>query len=201
MPAPHRPTVPRKRVRFESEEYLVRSLGTDDASDRWAQWMSEPELAQALNLPERRWSKADVAIYIEGFDQRTVLLLGIFDKSSGTHIGIFTVDINPATGQFISNMLIGEPEYRHIGVMMSLTVPYRDYFFETLGLKVALGSVLARNTAVIEYLRKTGWQLDRTIKGGAKSRRGGEPLDICLFSQSREAWRAWKKARAAGSEA
>jgi len=197
----NRPPIPRKRVSFESEKYLVRTITGADASDRWAQWMSEPELAQALNLPERRWSKADVAIYIEGFDQRTVLLLGIFEKSSGRHMGFFTVDINPVTGQFISNMLIGEPEYRHIGVMMSLTVPYRDYFFETLGLKVALGSVLARNTAVIEYLRKTGWQLDRTIKGGAKSRRGGEPLDICLFSQSREAWRAWKKAHAAGRKA
>lgn len=189
--------IPQRRVRLESDKYLVRTIEPSDASERWAQWMSEPDLAHALNLPERRWSKADIIKYVAGFDQRTVLLLGIFDKPSGAHIGIFTVDINPVTGQFISNMLIGEPEYRHIGVMMSLTVPYRDYFFETLGLKVALGSVLARNTPVIEYLRKTGWQLDRTLKGGAKSQRGGEPLDICLFSQSREAWRAWKKARAA----
>jgi RimJ/RimL family protein N-acetyltransferase len=199
MPAPHRPRIPRKRVRFESEDYLVRSLGTDDASDRWAEWMSEPQLAHAINAPERRWTKADVAKYIETFDQRTVLLLGIFDKSTGAHIGIFTVDINPVTGQFISNMLIGEPQYRHKGVMMSLTVPYRDHFFETLGLNVALGSVLARNTPVIDYLRKTGFQLDRTIQGGAKSNQSGEPLDVCLFSQSREAWRAWKKARVAGS--
>jgi len=197
----NRPPIPRKRVSFESEKYLVRTITGADASDRWAQWMSEPELAQALNLPERRWSKADVASYIEGFDQRTVLLLGIFEKSSNRHIGFFTVDINPVTGQFISNMLIGDTEFRHRGVMMSLTVPYRDYFFEALGLKVALGSVLARNTAVIDYLRKTGWQLDRTIKGGAQSRRGGELLDICLFSQSREAWRAWKKAHAAGRKA
>jgi RimJ/RimL family protein N-acetyltransferase len=98
-------------------------------------------------------------------------------------------------------MLIGEPEFRHRGVTMSLTVPYRDYFFETLGLEVALASVLARNTAVIDYLHKTGWQLDRTVVGGARSRRGGEPLDICLFSQSRDAWRAWKKAHAAGRDA
>jgi RimJ/RimL family protein N-acetyltransferase len=199
MPPPNRPTIPRKRIRFESQQYLVRSLGTDDASDRWAEWMSEPELAHAINAPERRWTKTDIAKYIETFDQRTVLLLGIFDKSSGAHIGIFTVDINPVTGQFISNMLIGEPDYRHKGVMMSLTVPYRDYFFEMLDLKVALGSVLARNAPVVEYLRKTGFQLDRTIKGGAKSRHGGEPLDLCLFSQSREAWRAWKKAHAGSS--
>jgi RimJ/RimL family protein N-acetyltransferase len=61
--------------------------------------------------------------------------------------------------------------------------------------------VLARNVPVIDYLRKTGFQLDRTVKGGAKSNRGGEPLDVCLFSQSREAWRAWKKAHATGGNA
>jgi RimJ/RimL family protein N-acetyltransferase len=131
--------------------------------------------------------------YIETFDQRSHLLLGIFEKSSGAHIGMLTVDINHALSQFLVNLLIGDPEYRNKGVTSSITVPFREYFFETLGLNRAMASVLARNSAMIHYLRKTGWQLDQTLKRSAKSNADGEMLDICLFSLSREAWRAWKK--------
>ena len=94
----------------------------------------------------------DVVRYVETFDQRSVLLLGTFEKSSGGHIGILAVDINPATGRFLVNMLIGEPGFRRQGVAWEITVPFRDYFFETLGLKVALASALALGYPITEYL-------------------------------------------------
>lgn len=162
--------------------------------------MSDPEAMHMLNLPARSWTKADVVKYMKTFDQRSVLLLGIFEKSSGSHIGIFTVDINHLTSQFLINLLIGEPEYRHKGVTLSITLPFHDYFFETLGLNTALASVLARNTAIIQYFLKTGWRLDHTLERNAKSNADGEMLDICRFSLSREAWRAWRKSLSPGNK-
>ncbi|HEY6258849.1 MAG TPA: GNAT family protein [Xanthobacteraceae bacterium] len=187
-------------MRIQSENYLVRTLAGEDASDRWAGWMADPEAMYLLNLPARNWTKADVLNYIKTFDQRSVLLLGIFEKASGAHIGIFTVDINHVTGQFLINLLIGEPDHRRKGVTWEVTVPFRDYFFEALGLKVALASVLARNTPIIQFLQRAGWTLDQTLARRAKSNADGEMLDICLFSQSREAWRAWKKAHLPGQK-
>ena len=195
MPTPRQSIIPPGIVRIHSEKYLVRTVAADDASDRWASWMGDPEAMHMLNLPARTWTKADVGGYIRTFDQRSVLLLGIFEKSSGAHIGILTVDINQVTDQFLVNMLIGEPEYRRKGVTWEITVPFRDYFFETLGLKVALASVLAHNTPITEYLLKTGWKLDQTLARKAKSNQDGDMLDLCLFSLSREAWRAWKKSQ------
>jgi RimJ/RimL family protein N-acetyltransferase len=192
------PLVPKKSVRIRSPNYLVRTIVEGDASERWASWMTDPEAIHMLNLAPRAWSKADIVRYIAGFDQRQSLLLGIFEKADGTHIGIMTIDINVVTRQFLINMLIGDADQRHKGVTAEITVPFRDYFFETLGLETALASVLARNAPIIAYLHKTGWQLDRTLPRGAKSNAGGEPLDLCLFNLSREAWRAWKKAHAAG---
>src|ERR1700693_5738916 len=96
MPAPRQPIIPPKNVRIQSEKYLVRTIAADDASDRWAGWMGDPEAKHMLNLPARTWTKADVVGYIKTFDQRSVLLLGIFEKSSGAHLGILTVDINQA---------------------------------------------------------------------------------------------------------
>ena len=190
---PHPSIISQKVVRLHSEKYLVRTITTGDASDRWASWMSNQEAMHMLNMPARIWKKADVVNYIKTFDQRSHLLLGIFEKQSGLHIGIFAVDINYALSQYLVNLLIGEPEYRNKGVTSSLMVRFRDYFFETLGLNTSKASVLAHNTAMIHYLIKTGWQLEQTVTGSTKSHATGEKLDICLFSLSREAWRDWKK--------
>jgi len=195
--------IPKKKIRIQSEKYLIRTIGVDDASDRWANWMSDPEAVHMLNMPARSWEKNDVINYIKTFDQRSSLLLGIFEKQGGTHIGIFTVDINYALGQFLVNLLIGEPDYRNKHVTSSLTMPFREYFFEALGLNVAMASVLARNTPIIHYLLKNGWSLDQTVKHGARSNADGTMLDVCLFSLSRDAWRAWKKkalAQSTGSQ-
>ena len=201
MPKPQQSRVPRRIVELHADKYLIRTIEPADASERWASWMSEPETRHMLNLPARSWGKPDIVKYIGTFDQRSCLLLGIFEKSSGLHVGVMTVDINYATRQFLVNLLIGEPEYRHKGVTTSIALPYREYFFETLGLDTALASVLARNAPMIRHLRKSGWQLDQTLTRNARSNATGEMLDVCLFSLSREAWRAWKKSRPAGNQA
>jgi RimJ/RimL family protein N-acetyltransferase len=195
MPAPKpSKTIAKKKVRIHSEKYLIRTIEPDDASDRWAGWMSDPQVRYMLNTAARDWTKADVASYIKTFDQRRNLLLGIFEKQTGTHIGIFTVDIHYGLGHFLVNLLIGEPAYRNKHVTTSIALPFREYFFETLGLNAAMASVLARNTPMIHYLLKNGWQLEQTVKQDAKSHPDGAVLDdVCLFSLSREVWRDWKK--------
>src|SRR5579872_7298277 len=117
MPKPPQPNHPRKDVRIASEHYLVRTIALADASDRWAGWMADPGARHMLNLPERGWSKDDVVKYINTFDQRLCLLLGIFDKGSGAHVGILTVDVNYVQSKFLVNFLIGEPAYRYKGVI------------------------------------------------------------------------------------
>jgi RimJ/RimL family protein N-acetyltransferase len=185
---------PKKSVRIDCDKYLIRTVTTDDASDRWASWMTDPDAAYMLNAPARNLKKTDLIDYINRFDQRSRLLLGIFEQQTGTHIGILTIDIDQADGRFLVNMLIGEPEYRNKGVTNDITVPFRDYFFETLGLKKIMATALARNHVIIHYLLKTGWKLEKTLKQHVKSHADGTMLDLCFFSQSRDDWRAWKKA-------
>ena len=178
--------------------YFVRRLTVEDASDRWASWTVDPEAANMLNAPERSMSKADLVQYIKRFDQESHLLSGIFEKRSGKHIGILRTDIDYASGQCLINMLIGEPEYRNHGVASELTVPCRDYVFETLGLKTVKATALARNKIVIHYMLATGWKLNKTLRQHVKSHADGTMLDLCFFSLSREDWRAWKQAKLAG---
>jgi RimJ/RimL family protein N-acetyltransferase len=186
--------VPKKNIIIHSENYLIRTLRADDASDRWADWMSDPQVINMMNMPVQHWTKKHVVKYINRFDQRTRLLLGIFVKQTSTHIGILTIELRPAPGEFLVNMLIGEPDYRNKDVATEITVPFRDYVFETLGLTTMRATVLAHNAVINHYLRKTGWKLDGTVKRHVKSHSDGTKLDVCLYRITRDEWRAWKAA-------
>jgi RimJ/RimL family protein N-acetyltransferase len=190
--------IPKKTVRLDCGKYLVRTVTVDDASDRWGGWMADPEASQLLNARPQILKKSDVASYIESFDQRTHLLLGIFENASGKQLGFLRVDIDAALGRFLVSMLIGEPDYRNKGVTNDITVPFRDYFFETLGLKTMLATALAHNQPIIHYLLKSGWNLDKTIGQHVKSIADDAMLDLCFFSLTRDAWRAWKAAHLPG---
>ncbi len=185
--------LPNKSVRIDAGDYYMRTVTSDDASERWGGWMADPEAVHMLNAPPRTLSRDEVATYIKSFDQRSHMLIGIFETASDKLLGFLRVDIDPKLGRFLVSMLIGEPDYRNKGVTNAITPPFRDYFFETLGLKVMMATALSHNKPIIHYLLKTGWTLDKTIPRHVKSNADGTMLDLCYFSQTREAWRAWKQ--------
>jgi RimJ/RimL family protein N-acetyltransferase len=189
----------KRKVSLDCGKYIVRTITVADASDRWGSWMADPEASFMLNAPARALSKRDIVAYIRGFDQRSGILLGIFEKASGKHLGFLRVDIEQASGRFLVSMMIGEADYRNKGVTNDVTVPFRDYFFETLGLKTMLATALSHNRPIIHYLLRTGWVLERTIERHVKSHSDDRMLDLCFFSLTREAWRDWKKANVGGA--
>jgi RimJ/RimL family protein N-acetyltransferase len=196
MPTPQ-PKFPKRKVWLDCGQYVLRTITTEDATDRWAHWMEDSEATEMLNAPPRTMTRSDLVAYIKGFDQRTRILIGIFEKASGLLLGFLRNDVNFETGQFLVSMIIGEPDYRNSGVTNAVTVPFRDYFFETLGMKVMLATALSHNRPIIHYLYSTGWTLDRTAARSVKSTTDERMFDLCFFSQTREAWREWKKARQA----
>jgi RimJ/RimL family protein N-acetyltransferase len=177
-------------VRIATGKYVLRALTESDASDRWASWMSDAEVTYMLNAPARSMTKADVAKYIKTFDQKTHLLLGVFDQQSGRHIGFFTIDIDGARSQGLVNLLIGEPEFRNHGVLSNVRRQFAEYFFETLGLKTMKATALSRNKIILDTLVKAGWVIDKTLPRHVRAHSDGALLDLCLLSLSRETWRA-----------
>ncbi len=186
--------IARKDVRLDCGKYIVRTVTPNDASDRWGSWMADPEASFMLNAPPKILTRSEVEAYITSFDQRSHLLLGIVEKASGKMLGFLRVDIDHEHGRFLVSMLIGEPGYRNKGITNDITPAFRDYFFETLGLKTMLATALAHNRAIIHYLIKTGWTLDKTIPRQVRSYADGTMLDLCYFSHTREQWRARKNA-------
>lgn len=186
----------KRKLRIDAGDYLIRTVTADDASDRWAAWMADPEVAGMLNAPARTMTKDEIATYIKTFDQRSNLLLGIFDKRTGSHIGFFTVNADYDRNQGIVNLLIGDAEHRHRGVLSTIRRSFAAYFFETLGLKTMMATALAHNQIIINTLIKGGWKVDKILKHHVTSHADGSKLDLWLMSLSRDAWRARHKPEA-----
>jgi RimJ/RimL family protein N-acetyltransferase len=191
MQPPNRQKIPKKKIRIDCGGFLIRTLTVDDASDRWANWMDDPKNLRLVNATPQHMTKSDIVTYIKQFDQRSHLLLGIVDKKNGTLVGTFRIDIDYALNRCLV-FLIGEPKYRHWFLMTDIKVPFYDLIFETLDLKMMLATVLASNRALIGFLLRLGWSLDKTIERHVKSQTDDSMLDLCFFSYSRDAWRAWK---------
>lgn len=189
-------STPPQPVHIDAGRYLIRTLTEADASDRWAAWPADPEAAHMLNAPARKLTNSDIVDYIRSFDQRSRLLLGVFERENDKHIAIITVAIDFAAGSGLANFLIGEREYRNYGVLTTIRNPLAIYLFETLGLQKMLGSVLAHNHVVLHWLRKEGWTIERTLTKHIKSHSSDKMLDVCLVSYSRDAWREKERKRA-----
>jgi len=186
---------PKRKVNIDCGQYVLRTIVPADATERWARWMEDVEASEMLNVPRKAMTMDELVTYISSFDQRTKILIGIFEKKSGLLLGFLRNDVNFETRQFLVAMIIGEPDYRHSGVTMAVTVPFRDYFFGELGMEAMLATALAHNKPIIHYLYATGWTLDRTVPNAIKATTGEGTFDLCYFSQTAEGWRAWKKAR------
>jgi RimJ/RimL family protein N-acetyltransferase len=181
---------PKRKVRIDADDYLIRTVTAEDASDRWAAWMADPEVANLLNAPVRTMTKDEITTYIKSFDQRSNLLWSIFDKRTGSHIGFFTVNADYDRSQGIVNLLIGEGEHRNRGVLSTIRAHFARYFFETLGLKTMMATALAHNQVIINTLIKGGWKVDKVLKHHVTAHADGSKLDLWLMSLSRDTWRA-----------
>jgi RimJ/RimL family protein N-acetyltransferase len=192
MQVPPQAKAPKHKVRIDCGGLLFRTATVADASDTWAGWMDDPKNLRLLNSAPRTVTKNDIVTYIKQFDQRTHLLIGIFVKESNLHIGFFRIDIDPVLKRCLV-FLIGEPKYRHSFVFTRERMgPFFDFIFETLELDMMLATALASNRALIGFLLRNGWSLDKTLERNVKSQSDGTMLDLCYFSFSRNAWRAWK---------
>ncbi|MBA7465624.1 hypothetical protein ES707_00794 [subsurface metagenome] len=184
---------PRKHeLWFPCGRYFLRTIRREDASDRWAGWLGDPWARDVLNLAPKKMQKADIAQYIKTFDQRSRLLLGIFENGTRLHVGFVRLDIDFAANEALVNAVIGEAEHRNRGATTNVFVPILDFLFDTVGLERVKASVLDRNQVTLQYLLKMGWQIDDAAGGQIKSSTDGALLDLRTVVWTREAYRAFR---------
>jgi RimJ/RimL family protein N-acetyltransferase len=183
--------VARKDVWFRCGRYFLRTVKREDASDRWAGWLSDPWTVHVLNSAPRAFTRSDVADYIKQFDQRSRLLLGIFEMGTRLHVGFLRIDLDDS-GDALVNAVIGEAAHRNRGATTDVFVALLDFLFDKIRVRRVRASVLLRNDATLAYLLKLGWQKDETPGAPVKSVADGSALETCTVSWTREGYQAYR---------
>jgi len=195
MQSPRNARPSKKELWFPSGRYYARTIKREDASDRWAGWLSDPWAVHVLNSAPRHLQKIDIADYIKQFDQRSHLLLGIFERGTRLHVGFIRLDIDYAANEALVNAVIGEPDHRNRGATTDVFVPTLDFLFDTVGVQKVRASILLRNQVTLRYLLKLGWQKDETPETPVKSYADGTSLNRCSVSWTREGYRAFRQTK------
>lgn len=181
---------------LESEHFFLRSLTTDDASRNWGNWLADPATAAALNAVPRTMSEDDRIQYIASMDNRTAFLLGIFEKTSGDMIGIWTIYVDPQSKEYLLNVLVGPGDGRNQGALTETREPIYRHFFNEGGMQAARLNVMASNTYVLGRLKKQPW----TIEHRSQTHEAGTNalVEVCHLRMTKQAWQDFHAKTAAG---
>jgi RimJ/RimL family protein N-acetyltransferase len=182
----------KKDLWFRCGRYFLRTVKREDASDRWADWLSDPWTVHVLNSAPRAFTRSDVADYIKQFDQRSRLLLGIFEMGTRLHVGFVRIDLDKE-GDALVNAVIGEAAHRNRGANTDVFVALLDFLFDEIEVRRVRASVLLRNEGTLAYLLKLGWQRDETRGAPVRSVADGSPLETCTVSWTREGYQAYRQ--------
>jgi RimJ/RimL family protein N-acetyltransferase len=181
----------KQQLWFPAGRYFLRTIKREDASERWAEWLSDPWTVHVLNTAPRRMTKSDIADYIKTFDQREHLLLGIFERGTRAHVGFIRLDIDFKNSEALVNAVIGEKEHRNAGATVNTFIPLMKFVFDNLKLKRVRASVLERNETTLQYLLKLGWQLDPEPENPVRSHGDGALLVRRSISWTRDGVQTW----------
>lgn len=181
-----------RTIRLETEHYIVRTLEPADVTERACAWFGDPSKTNTINLPPRALTIQEFTDYITSHDQVTGHALGIFDRASGLHIGLWAIYVDWEQSEYLLNVLVGERGYEH-GVRRETQRKITDLFFNELGLDTMRCSVMARNERLDGRFALIGWVPEHTTY---KPSANGEAFEeIHHYSLKREKWLSYRNQR------
>jgi hypothetical protein len=183
---------PAKPVRFETAHYIVRSIVPGDATESWSGWANDSETSRWLNIPARKFRRADLRQYIGTFDNRSSFLIGVFEKAGERLIGFHAIYIDWSRRAYLINTLIGETDARRKGARGETRLPIHEYFMETMDLDHSVCTVVEGHPTMA-LMASWGWVIVGRSENPSAS--GGPPVGILHMRLTKDAWR---RARAKG---
>jgi|SoiMethySBSTD1v2_1073268.scaffolds.fasta_scaffold09315_2 RimJ/RimL family protein N-acetyltransferase len=144
---------------FSTERLDYARLSAADADGPYLRWLTDPEVTKFLTSRRRNWDAQMLRDYIAAANGNpSVLLVGLFLKSDGRHIGNIRCDpIKWEHGRTIMGFLIGEKALWGRGYASEGVRGICDYAFRALRLRKVYASCNSANTGSLTALAKAGF--------------------------------------------
>jgi RimJ/RimL family protein N-acetyltransferase len=182
--------VPGSKLTLESENYVIRSLGQEDATPEYISWWNDSEVQASLGFKPRGWGQQQALRHISNFDNRRKFHLGIFPKGEPLPIGFFTI-IREGQSRATTNVVIGNKDYWGKSVVNEVRTSALDFAFGALGLNKITGKVNSNNYPSIFNYKALKFKTEGVLR---KQNRGseGQWVDEVCFGLLKEEWQAYR---------
>ncbi len=151
---------------IEESNFFLRPLREHDVTNKYASWMNDLESTRYLETPAGNATIDSLSAYVSSHNIRNdSLLLGIFVKPTGNHVGNIKLEpISFVHKKAVLGMLIGEPGYRSKGLGTAVIHKLLQFAFDELGLhRIELG-VTADNHSAIKCYERVGFVLEGRLR-------------------------------------
>ena len=147
-------------IQIFSEKYYLSTLVKTDNLSNYLSWMTNPLENEFIFSAKFNYSINELCTFIDvhNMDENT-LLLGIYDKENNNHIGNIKYDnINKLDKSAYLGILIGQQEYRNIGVASQIIPISMKWLHEYLGIESIFLGVDNRNIHALNLYQKLGFK-------------------------------------------
>lgn len=127
-----------------------------DVTERYAQWLID-EVSSRYICNKHSFSELQQYV-VDRQSLPNVMFMGIFDKTSGLHIGNIKYEpINSDSGYAVMGILIGQAEWRGQGVAKEVIVATAIWLFKFRNVRQIVLGVSRENSPAIRAYKKIGF--------------------------------------------
>lgn len=180
--------LPGRPLYLETKRFYLRSLNRADATDRYLKWAADPEIMNPLNTPAKTVPREELIRYIEGFNNDSDFLLGVFDRESSAYVGFFAVNVDKANRSAMTNVVVGEKDWWGKRVVLEARAAILDFLFDVIEVDKVNGIPFATNHPAIYNYKAQGFALEGMMRQHRLAFDGKSRLDQCQFGLLREGW-------------
>lgn len=182
-----------RTISFETAHFLVRSLTPADITPRACAWFGDAGMVRTINRAPVALTETEFREYIESHDGVTGHALGIFDRVTGAHIGLWAGYIDWERSEFHLSILVGERGYDP-GPRRETQRRILEIFFDEFDLQTLRCSVLQSNARMESRIQSAGLSPEHVSYKPSAVRAAFE--EIHDYSVPRDLWRKFRDNRA-----
>jgi RimJ/RimL family protein N-acetyltransferase len=147
---------------LETPRFQLRELTLEDVTERYLGWFRDPEAARHIASAGDTQALSDLRSYVAGrLNRDDVLFLGIFDRTTGEHVGNLKYEpVNAAEGYAIMGILIGEPAYRGRGVAAEVLAASARWLRDRRQIRQIVLGVSVDNERAIRGYQSAGFAIE-----------------------------------------
>lgn len=153
-----------KKTILRTDRLYLRHLMPDDASDRYLQWLNDPEVNKYLEI--KNASIDELKRYIsEKLASYECIFFGIFLKEGDQHIGNVKLEpVDFSKNEATIGILIGDYMWWGKGICTEVINAVVDYAFSEMKLNSLTLGVISENTPAIKCYKTVGFITEKTEK-------------------------------------